>query len=159
MLLIFLASILVPIISLSCFVYFRMNRAGLFKLQNYLEVKTLRFKIKSYYIVGTILNSIFYKEYNSQKEMLTNFRKLGKVSILGRDEAQRIIIKLVFSPLASCIVLLYPYNGWVVAKDSIKGKSEKYFEKFDLDGYLGGSSGELATAAARTLADNLLLKL
>jgi hypothetical protein len=136
-----------------------MNKAGFFKLPDYLVTKPLRFKIKIYYIAGTIFNSIFYKEASAQKEMLTNFRKLGKVKILGRDEAQRIVIRLVFSPQATCVVLLYPYNGWLVEKDSIMGKGEKYFEKLNLPWYLGGNLGELKTAANRTDSDNLLLKL
>jgi len=159
MLLIALISVLVLIIGWSLVICFRMNKTGLFKLPPYLTTKGLRLKIKAYYITGTILNSIFYKEYKAQKEMLANFRKLGKVSIIGRDEAQRIVIRLLFSPQATCIVLLYPFNGWLIEQASIIGKSEKYFEKFGLDGYLGGSSGELAIAAARTPADNLLLKL
>lgn len=159
MLLILLASIFLLFLSLSLFVYFRMAKVGLFKLPNYLGTKPLRFKIKAYYITGTILNSIFYKEYSAQKAMLVDFRKFGKVSIIGRDEAQRIVIKLLFSPKDGCIVLLYPYNGWIVVKNSIVGKSEKYFEKFNLPWYLGGSSEELATAVQRTPADNLLLKL
>lgn len=159
MLLIALISILVLVIGWSLAVGVRMNKTGLFKLPPYLTTKGLRFKIKAYYISGTILNSIFYKEYKAQKEMLTNFRKLGKVSIIGRDEAQRIVIRLLFSPQATCIVLLYPFNGWLIEQNSITGKSEKYFEKFNLPWYLGGSVEELATAVQRTPTDNLLLKL
>lgn len=158
MLLIALVSIFLLVISWSLFIYFRMAKVGIFKLPDYLETKILRFNIKFYYIVGTILNSIFYKEYKAQKEMLTNFRKLGKVNIVGRDEAQRIVIKVIFSPQDACIVLLYPYNGWIVAKPSDIGKSEKYFGKFNLPWY-SGSPEELEIAARRTPADNLLMKL
>jgi len=159
MLLIALASIFLLFLSLSFFVYFRMAKVGLFKLPDYLETKPLRFKIKAYYITGTILNSIFYKEASAQKEMLADFRKLGKVSVVGRDEAQRIVIKLLFSPQATCIVLLYPFNGWQIEQNAITAKGKKYFEKLNLPWYLGGSVEELATAAGRTPADNLLLKL
>lgn len=159
MLLIFLVSIFILFLNLSLFVYFRLAKVGLFKLPDYLETKPLRFKIKFYYITGTILNSIFYKEYKAQKEMLASFRKLGKVSVIGRDEAQRIVIKLLFSPQATCIVLLYPFNGWQIEQNAITDKSKKYFEKFNLPWYLGGSAAELATAAQRTPAENLLLKL
>jgi hypothetical protein len=159
MILIFLASIFILFASLSLFIYFRMKNIGIFKLPDYLVTKTSRIKFEWYCITETILNSIFYKENGDQKEMIVNFRKLGKVRIIGRDEVGRIAIKIVFSPLDYCVVLIYPYNGWIVENNFVVGKSEKYFEKFNLSWYFGGSPDDVKTAAQRTPADNLLIKL
>lgn len=151
MFIIFLGGLSFSLLALDIFYrYLRRNKVFFFLM---MEDKN---KAKVFFVVKTLIFSLFYSENQVQKKTLACFRKLGKLKVIGRDGWGNIFIRFAFSNKETCLFLIPLRDNWRMLRG--EGRLPKLFmESFNVGWY--GKVEDLEKAVQRGPVGNFLLNL